>query len=153
MRSYLIGGLAVVGLLLLMAAVPPVRDTVLGFPATRPNSDVALNTVLNGQRARWVMVDGGLSGMFGAGLQCMPLSQSSHMGIEVLPTTPVNVMMFPQEGRYWDGGMGVAVTDENYGEALQPWLPRKYIPQIGVQFLCETSDAGSNPQTAVFDLN
>ena len=127
----------------------------VALAATRPAGELQMFTMLNGHPTRWVMTDGGVSGMYGTGIQCVPLTtcaSATCSTLLVVPTAPVNVMLRPSPNQTWDSGMSQVVGDLNFGEPLQPWVPRYFVPHGGATHLCQTTDAGSSAATPVWQM-
>ncbi len=101
-RAIFIGALCL-GALLLMAA--------------RPSSEFGMLTQLNGQPERWLMADGGPSGMFGPSRACMPVTAGDTILIQ-----PFNAIQLCVQST--DGGCNTTVTDENYGVYLPAAVDR-----------------------------
>jgi hypothetical protein len=138
--------------------------------AARPGTEQQLFVQLNGQPVRWALPDGGRSGAFtiydagtANGTACMALTRgtttcttyvlpdagSSNQCpvtpnvLMMVPETPVNYTMRPaQASLYWDGGVNVIDTDENFGVPLQPYVPWFVVPDSAATSLCFASDAG-----------
>ena len=126
---------------------------------SRPGNEYLLLTLLNGQENRWGMSDGGVSGMYGTGQQCMPLAGvpvSSNGVLEVMPTVPINLCMRSTAllqgpgGTTWDGGCNAIAGDINFGVPLQPYVP-KFVSIGTATHLCQVSDGGT-AATPVFAL-
>lgn len=119
--------------------------------AARPAGEFSMFLMLNGHATRWVMADGGWSGMYGSGQQCMPISGKSVL--KAIPTAPVNIVVRPTpDGVGWDGGTSIGVGDPNFGEPLQPWVPWYVIPHQNATHLCQTTDAGTAAATPVWQM-
>lgn len=129
----------------------------LGLMAARPGNEFNLVTQLNGQPSRWVLQDGGRSGVFtvfDAGANsygCMDLTGATNsVGaavspnvIVVVPLMPVNVCVRPSVfSPAWDGGCNTIPTDENYGVPMQAGVPQYMTPDLAARALCVVSDAG-----------
>lgn len=106
--------------------------------AARPQNDTTLLLQLNGEPRRWIMSDGGLSGMFGSGLQCMPISGGETLLLQ--PSAEVHLCV-NQLDAGWDGGCNTTVTDLNYGAAFST---DKYLStQNTTKMICEVPTTGS----------
>ena len=129
--------------------------------AARPASDLQLFTQLNGQPVRWVLPDGGQSGLFtqfdaGAAnyVTCAALDGGSLNGVAFkpnalmfMPEVPVNICIRPQvdmNGRQmtWDGGCNGTTNDINGGTAWQAFVPFFAVPHPNAAWFCAFSDAG-----------
>lgn len=127
----------------------------VALAATRPGSEFIMLTDLNGQEVRWTMADGGPSGMFGTGQQCMPLAQlpaAANSTIEVMPGAPINLCVRSAfSAPSWDGGCNGIATDPNFGVPLQPFVPKFMLLSSTATHLCQVSDAGTGV-TSVFSM-
>lgn len=122
--------------------------------AARPGNEFILLTELNGQEVRWTMADGGQSGMFGSGTQCMPLAQipaAANLTVQVNPLNPINLCVRSSLAGTWDGGCSMTATDVNFGVPLQPFVPKFILLSSTATHLCQVSDAGS-ATTPVFSM-
>lgn len=133
--------------------------------AARPGSEFNLLTNLNGEEVRWVMVDGGPSGMYGTGQQCMPVAQlpaAANNVVEVVPTVPIvlcekstSAYLLSSSGTSlgykWDGGCSGAIGDNNYGVPLQPWVSKFVVLRSSTTHLCQVTDGGT-ANTPVYSL-
>jgi hypothetical protein len=134
-------------------AIALVAVAALAF--SRPGNEQQMIQLLNGQETRWVMADGGSSGMFGSGISCMPLAEipaAANGVIELVPLYPinlcyVNVNALPR----WDGGCGLNAGDINLGLPLQPLVPKWVSLKTSTTHLCQVSDAGT-AVTPVFSM-
>jgi len=132
----------------LLLAVALLSAGVMLMAADRPTNETALLTQLNGVPARFVMVDGGVSGMYGTGMQCVPITGGYVYKLK--PLAPVNYVVRPQPGVTWDGGMSQAVGDMNFGDPLQPWQAEYVLTHKTSTHICQTTDAGSSAATPVW---
>lgn len=127
----------------------------IAFMAARPGNEYLLLLNLNGEEVRWVMADGGVSGMYGSGQQCMPVAQlpaACNSTIEVVPTAPINLCeRSTSVGQGWDGGCNTIVGDMNFGIPLQPYVSKFIVLRSQTTHLCQAGDAGS-VVTPVFGL-
>lgn len=127
----------------------------------RPGTEYNLLIQLNGQPTRWVMPDGGRSGVFTAydggaanATACMPLTGATTGG--GVPITP-NLVLFVPLGAvnfcerpsaispFWDGGCNGNPLDENFGVPLAALVPQYTTPDSVASTqgkLCFYSDAG-----------
>lgn len=132
--------------------------------AARPGSELELLTRLNGQPARWVLPDAGRSVLYAAsGRACAALSGTDQSGkaftptmVMLVPEVPMNVCIKPYVTpngvtQPWDGGCNTIVGDENYGVALQPFVPFYFVPQAQATVICAVSDGGV-VQGALYDM-
>lgn len=124
----------------------------------RPGTEQQLIQQLNGQQTRWIMVDGGPSGVFtqfdGGVLNsygCMFVnSGTTEGGVPIVPNVlvfvplqPVNECMRPSVfAPLWDGGCNAAPRDMNYGVPLPVNVPQYLTPDSNTRSLCFVSDAG-----------
>lgn len=102
-----LGGLAI-------AAVP--GSAVTSAVLARPPGEFSMFTMLNGEPTRWTMPDGGQSGMYGSGIQCMPVPPPGVTGGVVLKMQ-ASAAAYLCVGST-DGGCNTTVTDINYGDPL-----------------------------------
>lgn len=129
MRNFLFAvGASVVALLL------------LGVTANRPQSDAILFLKLNGEPRRWAMSDGGQSGMFGSGVQCMNVT-----GGDVLKMTPLADVLIcvPEIDGGWDGGCSTTATDIHYGDPAPANNPYYLVLQDSTPRVCMVPVTGS----------
>lgn len=132
--------------------------------AARPGTEFDLLTRLNGQPARWVLPDAGRSILSASsGKACATLSGTDQRGASFTPTvvllmpeTPMNVCIKPSVSpngvtQPWDGGCNTIVGDENYGVAIQPFVPYYFVPQSAATAVCAASDGGT-VQGALYDM-
>ncbi len=142
MRKAIFIGALLSGALLLMAA--------------RPGSEFGMLMQLNGQPQRWLMADGGPSGMFGPSKACMPVT-----GGDVLLIQPFNGIQLCVQPT--DGGCNTTVTDENFGVYLPAAVDRFVVldlyransdgTQTAVTSICSVPAPGSGDGgAAVFRL-
>lgn len=132
--------------------------------AGRPGTELNLLTGLNGEEVRWTMFDGGQSGMYGSGLQCMPVADlpaAANGVVELQPLQPIvlcersttRLPVMAADGGVlvprWDGGCNQIVGDPNFGVQLQPSAPKYVVLRADTTHLCQASDAGT-ANTAVF---
>lgn len=132
--------------------------------AARPGTEQQLIQQLNGQPVRWVMPDGGRSGVFtqfdgGAqnSIGCMPLFGAKTIingtlqpvfpnVLVMVALTPSNVCMRPStSSTVWDGGCNALPMDENYGVPMPVGVPQYETPDslaASAGSLCAVSDAG-----------
>lgn len=126
--------------------------------AGRPGNESQLVQQLNGQPSRWVMPDGGRSGVFtvyDAGTLnnrgCMALTPATNsVGgavspnvIVFVPLVPVNVCIRPSVfSPAWDGGCNTIPWDENYGVPLPVGVPQYMTPDNAATSLCAVTDGG-----------
>lgn len=130
--------LAGVALLVLLAAF-----------AVRPGSDLALFWRLNGQPTRWVMADGGASGLFGSGQQCMTvqpndvikLTPSAAMYLCV-PSPLGKTMTTGDSPGTWDGGCSSTATDVQAGDYVGANVEH-YVVTGDATNLCQVPVTGS----------
>lgn len=128
---------------------------VAALMAARPGSEYSMLTLLNGEEVRWTMADGGQSGMFGTGQQCMPVASlpaAANSTVEVVPTVPINLCerstsAFPP----WDGGCNTIAGDINFGVPLQPYVSKWILLRSSTTHLCQVTDAGT-AVTPVFSM-
>lgn len=116
------------GVLLLMGAAP------------RPISEGTLLNKINGETSRWRMTDGGASGMFGSGIQCMPIPATVSV-IKAIPSAAVHLCFPPDAG--WDGGCNSTVTDINFGDPLLANTPVEIVLQQTTAQICMVPATGS----------
>lgn len=106
--------------------------------APRPQNDTALLLQLNGEPRRWLMEDGGWSGMYGSGIQCMKIYSGDTLLLE--PSAEIHLCMGQMDGG-WDGGCNTTVTDPNYGVTFST---DKYLStQNKTALICEVPTSGS----------
>lgn len=126
--------------------------------AARPGTEQQLVQQLNGQPSRWVMPDGGRSGVFttydaGAAnnVGCMKLLPATNsVGGAVspnlllfVPLTPSNVCIRPSIfSPAWDGGCNTNPADENFGVPLPVGVPQYMTPDNAATSLCVVTDGG-----------
>ncbi len=121
--------------------------------AARPGTEYQAVMQLNGQPTRWVMPDGGRSGVYAAAsTACMPLTGATNSVngavsanvLVMVPLVPINLCIRPSIGSpRWDGGCNITPTDENYGVPLPVGVPQYITPDNAATHLCAVSDAGS----------
>lgn len=133
--------------------------------AARPAPDELIQQ-LNGQPTRWLMPDGGASGVFttsdgGTANQtaCMLLTGATSLsGKTITPNVLVFVPMQPENfcvqpssiAPSWDGGCNAVPTDVNYGTPVQVGVPQYITPDVAATRLCFTTDGGSISQPVFF---
>lgn len=114
-----------------------VLPAVLAAP--RPQSPGPVITLLNGQPTRWVMADGGLSGMYGPGVQCMVAPAGAV--VKLNPLNAIHLCVRPT-----DGGCTATATDQNYGDYLAAqsphWVVLRDDAADGGEVLCSVPAAG-----------
>lgn len=125
--------------------------------AARPGTEQQLIQQLNGQPTRWVLPDGGRSGVFtqfdgGAANNkgCMALTGATTSSMSIapnvlvfVPLVPVNMCERPSSySTKWDGGCNTLPTDENYGVPLPVNVPQYTSPDSQATALCFVTDAG-----------
>lgn len=79
--------------------------------AARPPSELALFTRLNGAPQRFVMTDGGVSGLYGSAATCMTVTSPDILKLQC--SAAVHVCAAST-----DAGCNTTATDINYGEKL-----------------------------------
>lgn len=124
---------------------------------SRPGSTLQLFQQLNGQPSRWIMPDGGMSGIFaGTSGGCMPVLGGTVQGppgagvwsftpstLLVVATGPINLCVRPSgPSQRWDGGCNTTDTDENFGVPLQANVPQYITIDPYSQTICAATDAG-----------
>lgn len=126
---------------------------LLGATFNRPYNDLQLFTMLNGQPIRFVMPDGGASGMFGSGQQCMAVTPGDVMKL----TPPAAIYLcLPSPtaaggtGVVWDGGCNSTATDMNMGDYIGSNVEH-YVVNKDATFMCQMPVTGS-VSTPVFRL-
>lgn len=122
--------------------------------ADRPGNEYQLTLQLNGQPTRWVMPDGGRSGVFAAtSSSCMMLTGGTVNArptqsivpniLFFVPLVAANVCARPSAtSPVWDGGCNTIPGDENYGVPVQAGVPQYITPEKVATHLCAVSDAG-----------
>lgn len=147
-------------------AVAAVVAAGLALSGARPGNEFALVQQLNGQPSRWVMPDGGRSGVYNASgsTGCMPLTGAYVFGTPYrlpdagtstsIPVSP-NVLLFVPKvpgllcvrpstfAPSWDGGCNHSPSDENYGVPLAANVPQYITPDSAARSLCFVTDAGA----------
>lgn len=118
----------------------------------RPPGELPLFLQLNGAPTRWVMPDGGQSGMFGSGTQCMPISSATTGGCQVIKFTP-SAKVHTCTGTL-DAGCVTTVTDPNYGDPVAADTPTYMVlpdnlGNTASNWLCQVPATGS-ANTPVF---
>jgi hypothetical protein len=122
----------------------------VALAASRPPSDFALNLMLYGHPTRFVMADGGVSGMYGTGLQCMPITGGKVYLLE--GHTNFNLCVRPTpDGVTWDGGCNHVIGDLNFGTELPARTPQYVTPWESATHFCQVTDAGTG-STAVWRM-
>ena len=123
--------------------------------AARPGTEQQLVQQLNGQPSRFVMVDGGRSGIFETSsttARCMPLAGAKNQNnvaivpnvLLLVPLTAGNLCVRPSvNDAPWDGGCNVIPHDENYGVPLAVGVPQYVTPDSRATHVCFAGDAGS----------
>jgi hypothetical protein len=117
--------------------------------ANRPQNEVSVLQKLNGEAHRWTMNDGGQSGMFGSGLQCMYITPGDVL--KMTPSADVvvcarGVSLYPDggsDGGQWDGGCNTTVTDINYGDPAAANNPYFMLTLDTTQQVCMVPATGS----------
>lgn len=114
----------------------------------RPSSEFGMLQQLNGEPQRWLMADGGPSGMFGPSMSCMPVLATGPRVLLLQPLNNTLVCIMPT-----DGGCNATVTDENYGMFLPAQVDRYIVlddyrvnslgTQMAVNAICSLPAAGS----------
>lgn len=129
--------------------------------AARPGTEQQLIQQLNGQPTRWVLPDGGRSGVFtefdggvGNNFGCMSLTGGKAVingtlqnvtpnVLVMVALTPSNVCLRPSvSSTVWDGGCNTNPRDENYGVPMPVGVPQYETPDSRATALCVVSDAG-----------
>lgn len=139
-----------------MKRVAFIAVAVVALMAARPGTEKDLMTNLNGEEVRWVMADGGISGMYGTGQQCMPVASipaACNNVVEVVPTVPINLCERSTAlAERWDGGCSTITGDKNFGVPLQPYVSKFIVLRNTTTHLCQVGDGGT-AATAVFGLH
>jgi hypothetical protein len=123
---------------------------VVALMAVRPGTEFQLFQQLYGNPQRWVMSDGGASGIFvSSGQACISLVTAASplipgQTLMFVAETPSNVcVQKAQLGLPWDGGCNTTDTDVNFGVPIQPWVPQYIGPDNNATSICAASDGGS----------
>lgn len=125
---------------------------------TPVSTEFQMLRLLNGEEVRWVMTDGGRSGMYGTGLTCMPLAElpaAANGVVELVTNSPINLCERStslRDGRVWDGGCNTIAGDINFGLPVQPYIPKFIVLRSGTTHLCQATDGGTTVQTAAFAM-
>ncbi len=134
----------------------------VALAAARPGSEQELIQALNGQQVRWLLPDGGPSGVFtvsdgGAAnnMGCMPILGGTYPGgvpaspkvLVFVPLQPLNVCMqqnvFTPAPGQWDGGCNTNPASINYGVPVPVGVPQYITPDSTMRQLCFVGDGGS----------
>lgn len=126
--------------------------------AARPGTELNIVTQLNGQPTRFLLADGGPSGIFTTfdggvlnSVGCMPLTGATTLGgttvvpnvLMVVPATSMALCVRPSPSApKWDGGCNLSPGDLNYGVPVQAGVPQYLTPSSTATQLCAASDAG-----------
>ena len=143
-------GLATLSLLGLQVgkaiASAPSPQPVLGAVSLRPNNVTALLTILNGQPIRFQLPDGGPSGMYGSGEQCMAVTPG--LIYKLTPPSPI-YLCTPSptagngaSGTTWDGGCNSTAADMNMGDYIGANVEH-YVNTKDCTTICQVPASGS----------
>lgn len=117
--------------------------------AVRPGSDLALFLRLNGQPTRWVMADGGASGMFGSGQQCMTVQPNDVLKLTpsaavylCTPSPTGKTMTTGDSPGAWDGGCSSTATDVQMGDYVGANVEH-YVVTGDATNICQVPSTGS----------
>ncbi len=133
--------LAIVGVLLAAVALAAVTGS---GASGRIGGEFPMLLQLNGTPNRWVLPDGGRSGIWAAsGQACADLAGSGAQAVMIITGTPTNLCFQPSTvNPLWDGGCNTIDTDQNFGVPVQAWVPQYVVLDPAAQYICGASDAG-----------
>ncbi len=138
-----------VGLGLSVATASP-ASAVTAAMLARPPGEFPLFLQLNGEATRWVMPDGGQSGIYGSGIQCMPVPPPGATGNGVVLKFQPSAAAFLCVGTL-DGGCYSNVLDPNYGDPIAAATNYYVVLRDQTAAICQVPLTGS-VNTPVFRM-